>query len=1808
MQIRILTQLGAFDAALDYFQYGYNSPILDYGFLTLKDLGTSSGRLNVSSQFTLFSDQFTLFSDYYQSDDYGTGAVLNLLNRVEEFSIASTNQISEAIAGICTGMILYMAVLEKAVEAIVSCTENTDAAVSLLDQAVAFYVGSIEGEAEGGGVDGQLLYGVAKGLCAPFGVCEGEDAKSNVVIMKAFSDAGFSLTSSSCAEAEQIVEKQITPALLLPLIQGTLNFAVINSELPFRSEEGSLGVGYAYAFSILPLVNAANPASAGVIREKMQFSIVGSPVANDAPAVFQAVHDAMSLMTTPPILSQCDAIGRFGNGTQYLDVCAVADPTTSTTPTQAPISTDGSSAPSRSPSSISNPDALSALGLGRYNFSFDVSGVAKLALDVRDMQQGSVIDANRTYNDGEHAVTGTGDRIVSLAALSRTAADDMDQDPMFNLFRWALLSESVFETLPVDPAFDPMQSAYADIIVLKALAVANSGDLAAETAVVMSVWMEICHELNNAIFYSSDQNWGQAVLSVDRAVALWIGEDVNASSFDGGYLLYTIAQRGEQFFGLTSGAEARVNTEIIDDFKTLQSLAMQSKVDGSSFLEMKLVVSDILRLMTIPLLQHLFYYIDGNDENHVKLYALAVVPQAVGCGASDFMGIRDELLSENTEVVGQSMNETFFEDIRRFQSCLRISCEDLKGFSSPTGTLLELVEQGCIDDDGSSKKLAGFEPNYDVYEVSRLDLDILHIGIFMETRAYGAALDYYLYGFNSRDTRQPLALGNLARSVGRSVVPQYERFSAYFDEDNYADITVLNAINREGEFLGANRDQAAEAVTRALQCLVSYMAVLERLYGAVDLCRNGTDAVERWEEGVALFVGSLEGTESGGNGAWDGTMLYSLGKETCDAFGTCEGNGDASINGDILAVLTVGQNLLDIEDCEGALLVIEDDVLSDLPISLVQGMLFYVTEIAGLEPDSGDYELVSAYVLANSLLPLVDGRNQTSAETISSFVDLNSTQRVPDQADSVYEAMTFVMTGMDITCDDIGTYKNLDVCDVAVVRPVSDTPTNIGDGIYTTTTYVDDRAKIALDLEQIRDALEEGSLQLAKDIYHFGENSKVYDDNGIAIGKRSLRGFSTNATLEMGQEPLFNIFRYSLQDENGQYLGADARLYADSIVNEAFGNKDEQAKSLAADAMLVINLWMFLAHELFETLFKCKNKTVADIDGVHSIDEAAAYWIGDGQTAGSGDKGHLFYALAERMGDKFQMNVNGQSRTNANILRLFNEAKKELSFPNACSTNPDTYPLLRRIVYSILTQMIIPLMQSLIHNLRVNDPSRVKLHAQAVAPLIAACDPDLFEFLRQKLIDGTYNVIEVEDIVGRLRTSFECLGFSCEDIGQHVEETENTCVDPPTKSPFAGYVPNTDVREYAQLDLDILEARILMEMEAYDAVDDLYTYGKHATVYGLEGSKLLALGHMATTTDRSVVPQFDAFVRYFQDNKYADTLIRTALDRAKLSYASKEQRMEIVIGTLKYLVVYMGAIQAMYDAVSGCESGDSIRMVGAHEAWDRAAALLIGSIEGSNDGGSKYGQSFYTLAKARCAEFNTCGAEGFSETNEELVSLLYTGRGEVEASSCSSLLRTVSSIEPLLLVPLIQSTLRYSVVNAKLPASPTERSFAEGYVFAKAVLPLVQGADGDAADVINRNMDFQFERRPVIDGPVAVFDAFAKVYSDMNVDCEEIGSVDGIDPCTGVAVSSSAATSGGAIAGIVLAVLAVIGICAFIVYRRRQKKGMPDQAPMFRRSTKGVMNHDSDFLGGHLNDASVVDGDEAFVRSLQVEADSMSMT
>jgi hypothetical protein len=170
--------------------------------------------------------------------------------------------------------------------------------------------------------------------------------------------------------------------------------------------------------------------------------------------------------------------------------------------------------------------------------------------------------------------------------------------------------------------------------------------------------------------------------------------------------------------------------------------------------------------------------------------------------------------------------------------------------------------------------------------------------------------------------------------------------------------------------------------------------------------------------------------------------------------------------------------------------------------------------------------------------------------------------------------------------------------------------------------------------------------------------------------------------------------------------------------------------------------------------------------------------------------------------------------------------------------------------------------------------------------------------------------------------------------------------------------------------------------------------------------------------------------------------------------------------------------------------------------------------------------------------------------------------------------------------------------------------FAEGYIFSRAVLPLIEDVNRDAAEAINRNMDFQFSIDPVAEGSLAVINSFAKVYSGMDVDCEKVGKVSGVDTCTGANQSSSSSKlSGGAIFGIIFTIAIVIALLSWLFIRgrkERKKKQGAELAPMFRRSN-GVMNHNSDILGGKHNDAAIIDGDEAFVHRMQHQADALSM-
>ena len=123
-----------------------------------------------------------------------------------------------------------------------------------------------------------------------------------------------------------------------------------------------------------------------------------------------------------------------------------------------------------------------------------------------------------------------------------------------------------------------------------------------------------------------------------------------------------------------------------------------------------------------------------------------------------------------------------------------------------------------------------------------------------------------------------------------------------------------NAFQKVGVFATATVDQRKRFITFALKYMVTYMAILEKLYSAAYACKQGdklslSGGSESLDVAAAYFVGSLEGKDDGGS--FDGSLIHMLAKRMCVHFGTCTSSNRAMINERIISLLYAGQGELE---------------------------------------------------------------------------------------------------------------------------------------------------------------------------------------------------------------------------------------------------------------------------------------------------------------------------------------------------------------------------------------------------------------------------------------------------------------------------------------------------------------------------------------------------------------------------------------------------------------------------------------------------------------------------------------------------------------------------------------------------------------------------------------------------------------------------------------------------------------------------------------------------------------------------------
>jgi hypothetical protein len=237
-------------------------------------------------------------------------------------------------------MNVWMYVIHEIEDAITDCENNcitpgsqdcNSDPVHAIDEAAAFYAGSLEGVAAKGVPDeGKLVFRLAEKRCADFGTCTGTQgqAAANAEIVAKLQKSQVELKNSRCVNVVPL-KKRIVELMSIPLIQGSLRYAwkVAEDSTAGLKEKAE---GAVFAAAILPRVAACNPDVAKLISDNMKID-----AANHMSAGFVAIKQAFE-STYACLGITCEDIGGLLNSKlvmgEYKDKAApcVTPPQTST--------------------------------------------------------------------------------------------------------------------------------------------------------------------------------------------------------------------------------------------------------------------------------------------------------------------------------------------------------------------------------------------------------------------------------------------------------------------------------------------------------------------------------------------------------------------------------------------------------------------------------------------------------------------------------------------------------------------------------------------------------------------------------------------------------------------------------------------------------------------------------------------------------------------------------------------------------------------------------------------------------------------------------------------------------------------------------------------------------------------------------------------------------------------------------------------------------------------------------------------------------------------------------------------------------------------------------------------------------------------------------------------------------------------------------------------------------------------------------------------------------------------------------------
>jgi len=538
-------------------------------------------------------------------------------------------------------------------------------------------------------------------------------------------------------------------------------------------------------------------------------------------------------------------------------------------------------------------------------------------------------------------------------------------------------------------------------------------------------------------------------------------------------------------------------------------------------------------------------------------------------------------------------------------------------------------------------------------------------------------------------------------------------------------------------------------------------------------------------------------------------------------------------------------------------------------------------------------------------------------------------------------------------------------------------------------------------------------------------------------------------------------------------------------------------------------VWMYVVHEFEDALMDCNDVALKDNDNaVHAWDEGVAFYTGSLEGPLGDGAGQLLHALADKRCANFDTcGSNGTSSVNSKLEGLFQQGEKAMA-QGKCDEGA-------LILEQIKPLMTIPLIQGALRYAYksadgkggAKEIAEGWAFAAAVLPQVDAVNPAAAATIRTNMeygavtavVDGYSTVFEA------FQSVYAALGVTCEDIGGLLD-TETTYIAglEPCTNMISNYEPGSDVLQHSRIDLDVAQMGEYLADQDYTNAGTIYTQGENS----LKSEGMRTLKAFSDNSEKlKGEAMADMYAAYWgNDYSYAHKFVDAALAGTGLLAGAEDiARKEVAMKGVQYQVVWMYVVHEFEDAIADCLVNGITDNADSVHAWDEGVAFYTGSLEGPD--GSGNGQLLHALADKRCANFNTCDAEGLASVNVELLSLFQEGEEAMQAGECDKGALILKKITPLMTIPLIQGALRYAY-KADPVANPGggSKERAEGWAFTAAVLPQIDAVNPAAAATIRKNMDYS-AAAPVVDGYKKVYEEFKKVYAGLGIDCNDVGGL-----------------------------------------------------------------------------------------------------